>query len=164
MISFKLFANTLQEAIVTANNTLMDKNRLLLDQYFIDSHKENEDNNENSDSFIPKLMPKSVVFEYPQLQSDGTVKKLKVAVPLITLVPLSMLQIENVTFNAHFKMKIKDDELQIDIDKNIENKLQNYNLVEDWGKIEMSFTPQQTKENTNELIIAYETNLKKQMI
>jgi len=143
---------------------LLDKNRLLLDQYFIDSHNDNQNSVENSDSLIPKLKPKSVVFEYPQLQSDGTVKKLKVSVPLITLVPLSMFQIENVTFNAHFKMQIMDDELQIDFKNNIGNKLRGHSLEQDLGKIEMSFTPQQTIENTKVSIKGYEAILKKQIV
>ncbi len=162
MISFKQFVTAIQDAIVTASDAIMDKNISLLDKYFTEAPKPAGINDTDTKH---TLIPKSVILEYPHLTSTGVVENLEVAVPLITLVPLSLSKVEKAFLTAHFEMEIVNDEVQLhfsDKDKG-STGLFNKKPKTAWGKIELTFSPQETSEGFKLLIAGYEDILKRQI-
>ena len=87
MISFKLFVEAIHHAIVSASDSLMDKNEGLLDKYF---EKPVDGEGKNKGALVPKI----VQLEYPALDDTGAVTTTTVQVPLITLVPVTASKIE----------------------------------------------------------------------
>lgn len=163
MISFKSFVNAIQEAIISASDALMDKNVSLLDKYFTEGPKDQQNSDGSTIAPINTLVPKSVILEYPHLQSDGSIENLEVSVPLITLVPLTMSQVDKATLTAHFKMQVNDGELQLDFANTSQNGFFRRKPKAAWGKIEISFTPQETTEGLKLLVEGYEAILKRQI-
>ncbi|RKR83709.1 uncharacterized protein DUF2589 [Mucilaginibacter gracilis] len=157
MISFKQFVTAIQDAIVTASDAIMDKNISLLDKYFTEAPKPAGTDSKHT------LIPKSVILEYPHLTSNGEVENLEVAVPLITLVPLSMSKVEKAFLTAHFEMEIVDDEVQLHFSDKGSTGLFNKKPKTAWGKIELTFSPQETPEGFKLLIAGYEDILKRQI-
>ena len=86
MISFKLFVEAIHHAIVSASDSLMDKNEGLLDKYF---EKPAVGAGKDKGALIPKI----VKLEYPTLDDVGAVTTTTVQVPLITLVPVTASKI-----------------------------------------------------------------------
>lgn len=107
MISFKLFVEAIHHAIVSAGDSLMDKNCGLLDTYFEKTSVVEEG------EFGEALVPKIVKLAYPALDDTGAVTTATVQVPLITLVPVTASKIEKATVTAEFALEVVDDELQI---------------------------------------------------
>ena len=66
MISFKLFVEAIHHAIVSASDSLMDKNEGLLDKYF---EKPVDGEGKNKGALVPKI----VQLEYPALDDTGAV-------------------------------------------------------------------------------------------
>ena len=64
MISFKLFVEAIHHAIVSASDSLMDKNEGLLDKYF---EKPVDGEGKNKGALVPKI----VQLEYPALDDTG---------------------------------------------------------------------------------------------
>ena len=106
MISFKLFVEAIHHAIVSASDSLMDKNEGLLDKYF---EKPVDGEGKNKGALVPKI----VQLEYPALDDTGAVTTTTVQVPLITLVPVTASKIEKATVTAEFALEVINDELQI---------------------------------------------------
>lgn len=154
MISFKNFVTAIQDAIVRASDTMRSKNLSFLDDYFIKENKEN---------VRETLVPKSVIMEYPSLKSDGTIEKLEVAVPLITLAPVSMPQIEKVVLTAHFEMALVDNEVHLHFSDCSATEPLDSSSKKSWGKIEMTFSPQENPEDLRQLIAGYEDILKREV-
>ena len=121
MIRFQSFIDAIHQAIMGANDALMDKNLKLLDEYFEPIEHEGDSTYGTPDHTHEDgkgaLTPKSVVMHYPAHDPDGTVKMIDVHVPLITLVPLSMSQIEEVKLETDFDIQLIDDELRLDFPK-----------------------------------------------
>jgi hypothetical protein len=165
MISLKLFVEAIHEAIINANNTLMDKNVGLLDKYFEEVPQENPKVKE--DGAHTNLVPKNVVLEYPVLDSTGKVTPRQIQVPLITMVPLGMSQIEKATLTADFELVLVDDELQITFPAHKNEGLfhkNNDNPNTTSGKLEIVITPQEPSEGLKLLVEAYEAALKRQIL
>jgi hypothetical protein len=208
MISLKLFVTAIHDAILAANDSLMEKNTGILDKYFVDTSDEGElkssldkalqttqnivskKGNVSHDDFkaavdaldnarkalspgnaegktqgsaqIPgTLSPKSVVIEYPHQTTDG-IEFVEVHVPLITLVPLAMSQIEKATLSANFEMEIVDSELQLNFStKEQTRKRRKGNTT--WGKLEITISPQEPSEGLKQLVEGYEQALKGQI-
>lgn len=151
MISFKLFVEAIHHAIVAAGDSLMNKNKELLEEYFV----------ETSDSGEPGknvLVPKMVRLEYPTLNDQGNVISSMLQVPLITLVPITEAKIEKATVTAEFLLDIVNDELQIDfLTKKTPDSKGTY------GKLEIVISPQETSEGLNLIIDGYTNILKRQI-
>ena len=204
MISFKNFVESIHNAIMAANESLMDKNTGLLDQFF-ESHIDEDElqsalndalkaskdlsgkkadatgddlNNANEafekvnkilsptdkDSIQAKLQtltPKSVVVQYPHQTPTG-IEFVDVHVPLITLVPLGMTQIEKATFTANFEMEIKDNEVHINFTDRSRGSIGRRSKTTR-GKLELTISPQETSEGLKQLIEGYENALKAQI-
>ena len=96
----------MHHAIVSASDSLMDKNEGLLDKYF---EKPVDGEGKNKGALVPKI----VQLEYPALDDTGAVTTTTVQVPLITLVPVTASKIEKATVTAEFALEVINDELQI---------------------------------------------------
>lgn len=204
MISFKSFIKAIHEAILSANDAVMEKNTGLLDKYFYDDsnqedtlsnlneaistshHLINKPNNlskedissakaalekaksslENHDfspdtnsSKLPgTLTPKSVVVEYPN-HTDKGIELIDVHVPLITLVPLSMSQVEKATIKANFDMQVVDDELQLSFSNKGDRRRSKWTR----GTLEITIAPHETSDGLKQLVEGYEKALKSQI-
>lgn len=162
MISFKAFVNAIHDAILSANDTLSDQNLEILNKYFegLDGQQANPDNSAT-------LKAKSVVVEYPQPTSGGT-KMISVDVPLITLVPLSLSQVEEVKVSADFQIQILGDELQLLFPKETppgKKPLFGKDPQKEGtlGRIEIRITPADMSDGLKTLVEGYEKALKSQI-
>lgn len=202
MISFKSFVTSIHQAILSANDQLMDKNMALLDKYFIDTGakeglqeslndalqasqnisnkqgnvtKEDLQNvsdvfqkakdalsgNSSKESAIAPgtLSPKTVVVEYPRETENG-MESVEIHVPLLTLTPISMSQIEKAVLTADFDLEIVNDEVQLNFTDSKTRKGKN-NVTR--GSLEITITPQENSDGLKQLIQGYEKALKSQI-
>ena len=143
MISFKLFVEAIHHAIVSASDSLMDKNEGLLDKYF---EKPVDGEGKNKGALVPKI----VQLEYPALDDTGAVTTTTVQVPLITLVPVTASKIE-------FALEVINDELQI----SFPNKKISENATV--GKLEIVISPQELTDGLELIIEGYANALKRQI-
>lgn len=170
MISFKAFVQSIHAAVLEANNTLMDKNQEILKKYFIEvphdavADQKVTDQSDSEQKKPLRLKPLTVLLEYPHIDSDGNLELTDISVPLITLAPLNMSQIEKVTFTSEFEMQINDGELEIEFSnrKSSNSLFSKKNHIKK-GKIEIVVTPQDTAEGVKILVEAYENALKRQL-
>ena len=143
MISFKLFVEAIHHAIVSASDSLMDKNEGLLDKYF---EKPVDGEGKNKGALVPKI----VQLEYPALDDTGAVTTTTVQVPSITLV-------EKATVTAEFALEVINDELQI----SFPNKKISENATV--GKLEIVISPQELTDGLELIIEGYANALKRQI-
>jgi hypothetical protein len=162
MISFKSFITAIHDAIINASDSLMEKNVGLLDRYFEETTIEEKDENTGETTSKKILSPKSVILEYPSLTADGT-KFLEIHVPLITLVPLQMSQIEKAVLSVDIEMEVNRGEVEI----NFSNKGDRGGFMrkpkKTSGKLEIIISPQETSEGLKLLVEGYEAILKRQI-
>jgi Protein of unknown function (DUF2589) len=152
MISFKSFVYAIQDAIVHASEVLMDKNTAMIDKYFVaDTAPESNG----------AMIPRTVTLRYPHLNSEP----INVSVPLITLAPLSMSKLEKATLSANFEMEVIGGDLQLHFSGKDESGSGLFSKKHKtaWGKIEITFSPQETSEGLQVLVEGYEAILKKQI-
>lgn len=157
MISLKSFIAAIQEAIIQAGDSLMDKNIGLLDRYFTEKTEKSTDGKEQK-----ALVPKTVTLEYPALDQNLQTVIRKVEVPLITLVPLTTARIEKATLAADFEMELADGQVQLDFSSKPSRGLfqKSKSTI---GHLEITITPQEPPEGLNTVIEAYERALKAQI-
>jgi len=175
MISFKSFVTAIHEAIIGASDALMDKNVGLLDKYFTETPKPQNTAGSGppgtarapgtpvAPGTATTLVPKTVTLEYPHLNAAGDVENLEVSVPLITLVPLSMSQIEKATLTADFDIEIIDGELQLNFTNRSSGGIFHKKPETSRAKLEITITPQDTTEGLKQLVEGYEAILKRQI-
>lgn len=151
MISFKQFVEAIHHAIVSAGDSLMDKNRGLLDTYFEKSSITEDGQDKEA------LVPKIVKLAYPTLDDTGAVVTTTVQVPLITLVPFTASKIEKATVTAEFALEVVNDELQISFpgDKSSKNATV--------GKLEIIISPGEPTDGLELIIEGYANALKRQI-
>lgn len=169
MISFKSFVKAIHSAIVESSDQLMGKNLEIFHKYF-DNKEEEVVDADGTKKMKPTLVPRTVTLTYPQTNeiadsenSKGySLKMAPVEVPLITLVPLTLCNIEKATFTAEFEMEIVKDSLQINFVKprsEFISKSPGHNI----GKLEITLKPHETSEGLKALIESYENFLKRQI-
>lgn len=165
MISLKQFISAIHEAIITAGDTLMEKNIGLLDKYFEEKTSEEKD---ETGTIITKtnLTPKIVILEYPSVKSNGTefVTEIKeVHVPLITLVPLRMSKIEKAVLTVDLDMEIEKGDIEV----NFASKKHDGGLFrkskKTSAKLEIIISPQESTDGLKLLVEGYESILKRQI-
>ncbi len=163
MISFKSFVTAIHDAIINASDSLMDKNVGLLDKYFEETVKEvtNEETKEITQKTI--LDPKTVILEYPTADIDGNQIMNEVHVPLITLVPLQMSQVEKAVVTADFEMEIVNGEIELSFPKKSSGLSFLKKPKKNSAKLEITITPQETSEGLKVLVEGYESILKRQI-
>lgn len=162
MISFKSFVNAIHDAILKANEALMDKNTDLLDKYFEEKIVENTDG-QGVKRKEEILEPVSVIIDYPTTDDEGNTKSTQIHVPLISLVPIATSQIEKVKLTAGFDMKIVNDDLQIDFSAKKKSREYSKKRKTSEGTLEITISPQNTSEGLNLLIEGYDTLIKRQL-
>jgi len=162
MIKFKSFIIAIHDAIINASDSLMDKNVGLLDKYFNQIVKRTVD--ESTQNVVEKtiLEPKTVILEYPTQNADGEEEINEVHVPLITLVPLQMSQVEKAVVTADFEMEIIDGEVELSFPKKGIKSIFG-DSRKNTARLEITITPQQTSEGLNVLVEGYEALLKRQI-
>ena len=106
MTSFKHIVQSVHDAALAANDALRDSQLEHLSRFFTDA--KGEDFNVET---INSQKPRVVVIQYPRRTENG-VEMVDIAVPLFTIVPLNMLQVEQVKLRAQLKLQLVDDELQ----------------------------------------------------
>lgn len=162
MVSFKSFVSAIHDAILKANDALMDKNVDVLNKYFVETPVDDGNKKDDKGNQAKKniLIPKSVILQYPNKSEDGSLNISEVHVPLITLIPLATSQIEKATFTADFDVEIVNDELQINFTKgdNLFKKSKSKR-----GKLEIVISPQESSEGMKLLIEGYESLLRRQI-
>jgi hypothetical protein len=153
MISFKSFVQSIHDAVLKANDGLMNKNTDLLDRYFIDK--------EDVQKTKKILEPISVVMQYPTVDDEGSLKNMDIHVPLIAIVPITTSQIEKAKLTADFDMEIVNGDLQIDFSgkKKLEGLFKKERTSK--GKLEIIISPQDTSDGLKLLIERYDTLLKR---
>ena len=161
MVDFKSLVEAIHNAIVQANVNLMDQHEALLDKYFTESPSAVPGSDKTT------LTPKTVIVELPQLfpgdDDNATVKVTEIQVPLITLVPLSLSQIEKATISVDFEMDVVDGELKVDFSNKKQRFLSGRRNDPKLGKIEITLSPEHTPEGVKLLVEAYERVIKNQM-
>jgi hypothetical protein len=178
MISFKSFIAAIHDAIMSASDSLMAKNEGILDKYFERiTVEEDKDGNKSSREI---LKPRTVILEYPTLSDPDTARmieknnvegveefegfeKLEVAVPLITLVPLQMSQIEKAVLKADFEIEIVDDEIQLHFTNRKDNGIFKKKRNTTFGRLEITMSPVETSEGLKLVVEGYESMLKRQI-
>lgn len=150
MISFKLFVEAIHHAIVSAGDSLMDKNEGLLEKYF-------EKSADGAQVGNRVLVPKIVELEYPTLNDAGNVTTTTVQVPLITLVPVTASKIEKATVTAEFALEVVNDELLISFPNDKASEKATF------GKLEIVISPQEPTDGLELIIEGYANALKRQI-
>jgi hypothetical protein len=163
MISFKSFIHAIHDAILQANSTLIDKNQEVLDQYFEETTVPVKTDDGEAPQEKTVLRPKTTILEYPHLDSDGNPVMTEISVPLITLSPLNLSQIEKVSLTSEFEMQINQEKQEVEIDFFNKGGIFSGNKNTKTGKIEIVITPQDTSEGLKILVEAYENILKRQL-
>ncbi len=165
MISFKSFIHAVHAAIMYASDSLMDKNVGLLDKYFEETTTEEKDVLGKVIAVKKSMSPKTVTLDYPNQNADGNIVVTHVQVPLITLVPISISQIEKATLTADFEMEIVNDTLQLHFaDSNAKQKNGFFKKSKtNRGKLEIVISPQDTTDGLKLMIEGYEAILKRQI-
>ncbi|MES2376266.1 MAG: DUF2589 domain-containing protein [Bacteroidota bacterium] len=168
MISFKSFVTAIHDAIVGASNELMDKNISLLDKYFIETttpapanDTATDDDTATGDRTV--LKPKTVIMEYPHMNAAGNLENLEIAVPLITLAPLNLSQIEKVTLTADFDLELSGNEVWLSLAGEHHSGGLFRKSRGSSTKLEITLVPQETPEGMKMLVEGYEAILKRQL-
>lgn len=173
MINLKSFIAAIHDALFSASDALFEKNQSFLNKYFVETDTTNgiisdNINAKGNDGVKPDLInsrktlvPKTVILEYPHSTADGSIEKLQVFVPLITLVPFALAQIDKATFTAFFEMEEIDGDLQLNFTNKSSGTL--FRKKPKTAKLELTLTQQETPEGLKLLIEGYEAILKRQI-
>lgn len=156
MIHLDNLVGAIYQAVLNANDALAERNAKVLEDYF-------ESCNDNNLT----LRPRTVIMQYPQVTANG-VEVHDVHVPLITLVPMSMTKISEVTFKAGLEVAIAEGGEQLHVGF---PSLSEESLEEDGeiiaGKanasIEIKMSPTTTPDGLKKLIEGYEKALRAQI-
>ncbi len=162
MTSFKSFIRSVHDAVLAANDALKDSQLQHLNQFFTD-----EEGNDLTDTSSTRK-PRVVVVQYPRRTENG-VEMIDIAVPLLTLVPLNMPRVEQVKLQAKLKLQMIDEELHVDFSEDGNSTGQKNSGDEPGetsattGKVEIVLQANQSPEGLEELIKAYERDLRAQI-
>ncbi|MBB1138095.1 DUF2589 domain-containing protein [Myroides sp. WP-1] len=167
-ISLKKFIQAIHSAIQMSNEQIVDQNLTLLDRYFEEKEVPSIDLNGQT-TYKKTLVPKTVTLSYPQKVQQSTANEDSftllmepVEVPLISMIPLGVCGVKKATFTTAFQMEVIEDELQIHFGKptgSIVKKAPHTNF----GKLELTLSPQETTEGLRLLSEGYENYLKRQI-
>ena len=151
MIKLDVLIDAIHDAVVSANESLMDKHIGLIDKYFF--KREGED----------ALEARTVILKYPQTTESG-VKMIDVKVPLITLVPVSGSEIEELKFALDLNILQVGDNLEVSFGEMPDTKRRkDENKSSSVAHLEMTIKPTKTTEGLKKLIEGYERALRAQI-
>lgn len=169
LISFKKFIQAIHSAILLSSEQIVKQNLSLLQEYF--EEQEVEVANEKGEITTKKtLTPKTVTLTYPvqnqvpnnENSDNFALVMAPVEVPLIAMVPMNNCGIEKAKFTTEFQMQIIQDELQILFGKPSSAMLKKTPGT-NWGKLEITLSPQETAEGLRLITESYENFLKRQI-
>lgn len=160
MISFEKFVYAIHDAILMANDKILERSEEIFDKYFQES--EEIDSKTGKSKKTGTLNPKSVTVEYPYQNSKGEIEVTEVSVPLITMIPMNASHIEKATLKADFELAIIDDEVQLSFPGSKKSRFKNGD-DSTRGSLEIVISPQETSEGLRLLVEGYEAALKGQI-
>lgn len=154
MIKFKKLVEAITNAAEIANARLANSEDQVINDFF--------NKNEETGEFTAKTVP----INYPVMNPDGKTDKIKIDVPLITIVPISAATIEELKFTTNLDMAIEKDELLVSFSKQsfIEKGLGiNKHKKQASALLELVIKPQDQTEGLSKLIEGYEKSLRAQI-
>lgn len=165
MISFKAFIEGINNAVLAANDLLMDKNAGIFDTYFEKAPASAAQPGHEGHS---SLQAKSICIQYPHQTADGKTEMVDVDVPLVTLIPISFPQIEELKLKANFDLQVINNELQISFSSEAPKKRRWFCSKSDSGEegsglLEITLKPSEGPEGLKRIIEGYEKVLRAQI-
>lgn len=170
LISFKKFIQAIHSAISISTEQIIEQNLGLFNKYFEETEVEVVDDDGGVKS-KKTLVPKTVTLTYPitnevpnnENSDNFSLLMDPVEVPLISMVPMNICGVEKATFTTEFQMQIVQDELQIFFGKPTNGMLKKTPAT-NFGKLEITLSPQETTEGLKLITESYENFLKRQII
>jgi hypothetical protein len=168
MVTLKSFISAIQQAIINANDVLQKKNdKDLIERYFtkLSNNIKPETGKELAPYEGEKYVANTVTLEYsvPTIDNAGRIlaQKSEIKVPLITLVPLQLPQIEKIVLTSNFQIESVNGEVEIDFAKPRSGlfKKQKSNQC----KLEITIKAQEAPDGLKILVDGYEAFLKRQL-
>ena len=154
MIKFKNLVEAINDAAEIANATLANSEDQVINDFF------------NKDEETGNFTAKTVTINYPTVTPKGKTDKIKIEVPLITIVPISTATISELKFTTNLDMAIEKDELMVSFSKQsfIEKGLGiNTSKKKASALLELVIKPQDQTEGLSKLIEGYEKSLRAQI-
>ena len=153
MIKFEQLVEAIHDATTIANSTMIENHHGLLDDYFDDKEG--------------KKIAKSVTISYPVVGKNNEIKSVDVEVPLITLVPISSAQIEELKFSTDLEIALENDDLVVSFaksqsEKNDDNKWFKKNKGTT-AHLDITVKPAEASEGLSKIIEGYEKVLRAQI-
>ena len=168
MISLKHFIKAIHDAIVDAHNSILKNHEQVLDQFFdvrkVVAEDESVEGSDEDRADGTRLVPKTVVLEFPSTDKNGKAITTPVHVPLITLVPLSNARIEKATISVEFDLKSHQNEDGEDVlELTFPKQGQGPGDSTKSSKMELTIAPMEAPDGVKILVEEYEGVLKRQM-
>lgn len=196
MINLEEFVHSIHVATASAGEALIEKNLGLLERFFEAAEEDDEDithmahvgrsdrkaesrsprrskRETERDGFsvdsedIPVLRPRMVAMQYPTVTKDGPGVQ-TVNVPLITLIPLSQVELREMSFATELDLSVNGDALQVSFPK---RTLKNQEMAEEGAKLgnggkahlEVKIAAMETPDGLKYIIDGYERALRAQV-
>ncbi len=197
MINLEEFVHSIHVATASAGEALIEKKLGLLERFFEPAEDDDEDiahmahvgrsdrkaesrtptrakrdtNREsfsvNSNDDVPVLRPKMVAMQYPTITKDGPGVQ-TVNVPLITLIPLSQVELREMSFATELDLSVNGDALQVSFPK---RTLKNQEMADEGAKLgnggkahlEVKIAAMDTPDGLKYIVDGYERALRAQV-
>jgi hypothetical protein len=184
MINLQEFVQTIHTATAAAGEALIQKNLGLIDQFFepvedepeqpasgnarkaaINSRTETQTPNEEPP--VQVMKPRMVAVQYPKTTKDGASIQ-TVNVPLITLVPLSQVELKEMEFATELELSVNGEDLQVSFPKRTAKSqdlaAEGANLGNGGkAKLEVKIAAMETPDGLRYLVDGYERALRSQI-
>jgi len=187
MITFESLIRAFHEAVLSANDTLTQKNANILTEFFEEDElkpdikdklkrlKKSKDRNEINElidllneqfdieepTVSKKLKPKMVTIQYPYETPEGAGVH-DVHVPLISLVPVSQAGIEEVNIRTELELALKQDKLMVSFPKK-EGFVKGDSEGKSISTIDIKLKPTEETDGLKKLIEGYDKVLRAQI-
>lgn len=197
MINLEEFVHSIHVATASAGEALIEKNLSLLERFFEPADEDDDgiahmanisqsdrqvessapnrtnsnENNANSfsihDDDIPILKPRMVAMQYPTVTKQGPAVQ-TVNVPLITLIPLSQVELKEMHFSTELDLSVSGESLQVSFPK---RTLKSQEINEEGGKVgnggkahlEVKIAAMETPDGLKYIVDGYERALRAQV-
>lgn len=168
MIHLNELVGFIQDSVLSASDLLKQKNLELLETFF-EKIPENEKTGKTSkkepETEDDIYKPKTVKVLFPRMTKDGPVAH-EVHVPLITLIPMNMLELSELKFTAELEATLKDDKLFVSFHPTKKENSSEDEQIEkprSTTSLEIILKPTTTPQGLRKLIEGYEKTLRAQI-
>lgn len=152
MLKLKELIEAINSAAEAANQTIADSKEKIIDQYFFQEKGSNQ------------YAAKTISLSYPVINAEGDIDKIKIDVPLITLVPISVPAIEELRFSTNLEVAIENDQLMVSFSPEPSGKVKGLNAGgKQFAQLDLIIKPQEKTQGLNKLIEGYEKLLRSQI-